>query len=64
MQSPNPPPLRRIPLGPEGCVRELGLRLRSDDMKPRVLGVPPEKLEDAVRIGEFGRGAHPDAADR
>ena len=53
VRPPNPLPLKRIDLGPERCVRELGLLARSDNVKLRVLRVLLEKLRDAVRVGEF-----------
>ena len=44
-------PLKRIPLGPEPCVRELGLLARSDSVKPSILRVLLAKLREAVRQG-------------
>lgn len=57
---PNPLPLKRIPLTPDDCVRELGLLSRSDNVKLRVLGVLVEKLRKAVHIGEFRSSTPPE----
>lgn len=59
---PNPLPLKRITLEPVDCVRELGLFLKTDNVKLRVLGVLVDKLEEAVRIGEFRPSPRPEAA--
>lgn len=66
VRPPCPLPLKRIPLEGEGCTRELGLLSRSDNVKLRVHDVLFEKLEEAVRIGEFTSSALPGAgaADR
>jgi DNA-binding transcriptional LysR family regulator len=61
---PNPLPLKRVALGPERCVRELGLLARSDNVKVRVLGVLLDKLREAVRIGEFDPAARTGGAAR
>ena len=42
-------PLKRIPLGPEPCIRELGLLARSDTVKGSVVRALLEKLRQAVR---------------
>lgn len=59
---PDPLPLKRISLDPVDCVRELGLLSKSDNVKLRVLQVLVEKLDDAVRIGEFRPSAPRGAA--
>ena len=46
------PRLKRIPLGPERCMRELGLLSRSDGIKDSVLRVLLAKLREAVRTAE------------
>lgn len=62
--APNPLPLKRIPLEPADCVRELGLLTRSDNVKLRVLGVLLEKLCEVVRIGEFRRSGRAGAVGK
>lgn len=64
VRPPNPLPLRCIPLAPAGCSRELGLLSKSDNVKFRVLGVLLDKLEEAVRIGEFRPLGPPGAVGR
>ena len=51
--TPNPLPLKRIPIEPGPGMRILGLLSRSDHVKLRVLETLEAKLHDAVRIGKF-----------
>lgn len=52
----NPLPLKRLPLGPDAPVRQLGLISRQDNAKARVIDEICLKLRDAVDIGEFSPG--------
>ena len=47
-------PLKRISLGPDTCIRQLGLISHLDSVKVRVLEVLQEQLLRAVKIGKFG----------
>ena len=49
----NPLPLKRISLGPDACIRQLGLISHVDSVKVRVLEVLQEQLLKAVEIGKF-----------
>ena len=49
----NPLPLKRISLGPDTCMRQLGLISHVDNVKVRVLEVLQEQLLSAVEIGKF-----------
>lgn len=52
----NPLPLKRIPLGPDAPVRQLGLICRRNTAKSRVIEIVCSSLRQAVEIGEFPAG--------
>lgn len=57
--SPNPLPVKWIPLGTDGPVRALGLLARSDSIKIRMFEVLHERLLRAVEVGIFAPQAQP-----
>lgn len=54
---PYPLPLKRLPLGPGGATRALGLISRADMMKVRVLDAAHDAMMTAVGVGRFDPGA-------
>lgn len=53
----NPLPLKRISLGPDACIRQLGLISHTDSVKIRVLDVLQGQLLKAVEVGKFDAAA-------
>lgn len=50
---PNPPPLKRLPIPDGPPARALGLVMRDDSVKLRVLDVAFQKMRDVVELGAF-----------
>ncbi len=51
--APNPLPMKRISLGANACIRQLGLISHSDSLKVRVIDELQRQLLRAVEIGRF-----------